>query len=322
MDWNTEIKRSPTGHSWEIGAGAYEADLEAHGVPGQAVRANWELHLAVRRRGGAVAFTHPNVGHNPATELPFCLFAGPTFDAMDLITGSRYDVLAERNEQIWYWMLDRGYEIAATASTDGGLDREWASTIGGGRTYAFLGDELLSVAALARAVRAGRTVASTGPLAVATAAGQGPGARLAADGTAYEVHVEAWGGPGPEGGLRRIELVGNGEVLARWAPAGRPKHFLADCPFVAEGAAWVVARAVAGDGATAVASPLYFRPRGWQPPAPLRAKVTLDVEQPRRASGGAGRARDGGPHDRGPPGTGRLGLLRAARAEAQAPRLC
>lgn len=287
VDWNTEIKRFPTGHSWEIGGGEYETELEAHGVPGQAVRANWEHHLAVRRRGGAVAFTHPNVGHNPATELPFCLFAGPTFDTLDVITGSRYDVRAQRNEQIWYWMLNRGYEIAATASTDGGLDREWASPIGGGRTYAFLGAEPLSVSALARAVRDGRTVASTGPMVLAMAAGQGPGARLTADGTAYQVRVEAWGGPGREGGLRRVELVGNGGVLARWTPAGQPKHFVADCPFVAAGAAWLVARAVGEDSAAAVARPLYFRPRGWQPPAPPPAKVTLDLEQSLRSSGGA-----------------------------------
>ena len=100
-DWNWEVKWFPGGHCWEIGTHWEKPEAEyplgPYPHPG-GVRAHFEAHHAIHQRGGIVGFTHPNVSHNPATELPLDLLAGPTFDAVDIMTTGAN----ASNEKTWY----------------------------------------------------------------------------------------------------------------------------------------------------------------------------------------------------------------------------
>jgi len=88
-----------------------------------------------------------------------------------------------------------------------------ASTpVGGNRTYAYLGKEEFSFPNWARAVRAGRTFATSGPLLQFQVDGRMPGDEIAMrkGEAAVEVSVEAVS----HVPFHRLEIVHNGRVVA------------------------------------------------------------------------------------------------------------
>ncbi len=104
--------------------------------------ANFESHALIHAQGGTVFYTHPArwwTGSwggqgiypkrekmrvsNMAVELPLDTLAGPTFDGMDIITGSDEFAADQKSFQIWSLLLNHGYRVAATASSDACFDR-------------------------------------------------------------------------------------------------------------------------------------------------------------------------------------------------------
>ncbi len=138
----------------------------------------------------------------------------------------------------WYRYLNLDYRVAAVGGTD---KMEAGMPVGGVRTYAHLlpGDEF-TFANWGKAVRAGRTFTTTGPLLMLSVEGQEPGAviRLPAGGGALSATVRAQSMVP----FHLLELVVNGEVVARkTADAGtRALDLAADVTFDRTG--WVAAR--------------------------------------------------------------------------------
>ena len=190
--------------------------------------ANFESHQLIHAQGGASFYTHParwwtgawggQGGYpkqeqmrvsNMAVELPLDTLLGPTFDGIDLITGSgewEANVIAV---ELWCLLLNHGYRVAGTASSDACFDRVGGATPGVARLYTFL-DGDFSLPKAARAATLGRTFVTTGPLLLVSLDGQPPGAALPADGSLRELKIEAWASGNDPQGLSRLELLCNG----------------------------------------------------------------------------------------------------------------
>ena len=144
--------------------------------------ANFESHALIHGQGGAVFYTHParwwtgawggQGGYpkqdkmrvsNMAVELPLDALAGPTFDGLDIITGAGEFGADQKSFKLWSLLLNHGYRVAATASSDACFDRPGGAVPGAARLYTFVAGGF-SLAAVAHAAARGRTFVTTGPL--------------------------------------------------------------------------------------------------------------------------------------------------------------
>lgn len=278
------------GHGWTISL----MDLSAGPglfTGGPAFGAIHEVH----RQGGVVGCAHPvrsTFGHggnfisNWASELPFDFVAGAAYDAIDVLNDS--PLLFFQSERLWYALLNMGYRVAATGNTDGALGA--TSAVGRFRTYAKIDGEF-SWATLADAIRAGRTVATSGPLAMFEVDGRDVGSELPADGRPRRATIRAWSGPLPGETILAIQLVRNGEIIRAWDLRDENAREWATSFDVAEEEfAWYSVRVVSpsrdvpslslwGPHAyeLAATSAVYFLPDGFRRPQPAQARLRLQV---------------------------------------------
>ena len=137
----------------------------------------------------------------------------------------------------WYRLLNCGYRIAAV----GGTDKMSAGIpIGGVRTFAHIGDEDLSFPAWARAVRAGRTITSSGPFVELAVEGRALGDSLALPAGGGTLSVEA--SAAAHQPLGSLEVVMNGRVVARVDGAEGETRLQLSSELRAEGGGWIAAR--------------------------------------------------------------------------------
>ena len=102
---------------------------------------NFESHALIHSLGGIVAYSHPcrwwrgkwgGQGHYPveqnkfisnmAPELPFDTICGPTYDAIDIMMQPNERIANEAALKLWFLLLDHGYHIAASGSSDATFD--------------------------------------------------------------------------------------------------------------------------------------------------------------------------------------------------------
>jgi iron complex transport system permease protein len=169
------------------------------------------------------------------------------------------DIDSPQTELLWFAVLNLGNRIAATASTDAALGRVHTRSPGDRRVYCKV-DEL-SPGTIARAIRKGRTFATSGgPVFLfLDVEGHEPGDTLhpEKDGT-YKAEVEVQS-------LHRLvslHLYQNGRRIAEFDVAGKSGQILrmADIAVSAGVPGWLVARAEDENGDWAITSPVYFRP--------------------------------------------------------------
>jgi len=173
--------------------------------------------------------------------FPYCGFTeDPVLAVMGVVDAVEIRVGPGANFPIqeWYGYLNNGYRVAVA----GGTDKMGAYTaLGQLRTYALLDpNRPFTYANWAKAVRTGRTFATTGPLLDITAEGCKPGdtIRLPATGGELDVAAEAtsaW----PIG---RIELVRNGRVVASSSSRKSVKRLSVRAKVPVSGSGWVAAR--------------------------------------------------------------------------------
>jgi hypothetical protein len=165
----------------------------------------------------------------------------------------------------WYHYLNCGYRLPAVGGTD-----KMAANIPAGtnRVYAYLGQEEFNFPNFAKAVRAGNTFATTGPLLFFHADGHPPGGEitLGAGGGTVEVSAEARCFVP----FHRLEVIYNGKVVAaREEPAGAQAIHLSE-KIKLPGPGWLAARCASQLGPTtswrlkiaAHTSPVYVRVPG------------------------------------------------------------
>jgi hypothetical protein len=124
----------------------------------------------------------------------------------------------------WYHYLNCGYRLPAVAGTD---KMGAYMPAGTNRVYAYLGQEEFNYPNYAKAVRAGNTFATSGPLLMFQADGHAPGAEitLGVDGGTIEVIADAQCFVP----IHRLEVIFNGKPVAmREEPSGARAMHLAE----------------------------------------------------------------------------------------------
>ena len=250
ITWNVESPKNYykgnagacLGHGWFIGARGrtpngknlidllqetsawdYESDKPTY--------ANFEIQRLIHEQGGTCYYTHPARWwwgawggrgiyprvermkiSNMAVELPLDTLIGPTYEGLDVMMTTGEAGANKKSFQLWCLLLNHGYRIAATASSDSCFDRRNGGRPGAVRTYTYL-DEPFSLSAVSKATARGRTFITSGPLLLVSVEGKPPGTAFPADGSPKELSIEAWASGTDPGGLTRIEIFRNGKPL-------------------------------------------------------------------------------------------------------------
>lgn len=259
--------------------------------------ANFESHALIHAQGGAVFYTHPlrwwtgawggQGGYprvekmrvsNMAVELPLDVLIGPTFDGLDVITGAGEFYADQKSFRLWALLLNHGYRLAATASSDACFDRPGGAVPGAARTYTYL-PAGFSLPAVARATAAGRTFVTTGPLLLATVDGQPPGSAFVADGHPHELQLEAWPAGSDAVGLRRLEVWRNGQPVQTTEFNPPRAAWQTNLVLTERASCWYTVRLFGGDlqRQRAISGAFYFDKTPHQPPPPVPARIQVRV---------------------------------------------
>ena len=265
---------------------------------------NFEIQAFIHALGGMVSYTHPHrwwwgkwggqggypveerkAISNIAQELPFDTVAGPTYDTIDILMQPHEREVNRKAQETWFLLLNKGYRIAATASSDTTFDNPGGGVPGKVRVYGRVPGEP-TAAAVAESMRTGRSFVTSGPLLLLDIAGREPGDSIRI-GPAKQLRgrIRAWASGAPGERLTKVELFRNGQLLRTFEPNNAPE-FTAEFEVPASEPAWVIARCY---GSTpdqfAVTNPVYLENRPYRPPEPARARVVGSVRD--RATGAA-----------------------------------
>ena len=256
---------------------------------------NFESQALIHALKGAVAYTHPcrwwwgtwggkgeyplEVGKfvsNLAQELPYDTVVGPTYDAIDILMQAWDHENYQDAQRLWFMLLDKGYRIAGTASTDASFDRQESALPGIVRTYTLV-DGPPSIAAIAQSMKSGRNFVTSGPLLLLEIGGHSVGDIIPVlQPSEFRVNLNAY----PSGGiaeerLTRVELLRNGAVIKGFDVSSGEAKFAAEFTIREEGTAWYIARCFgSNDLQLAITNPIYFEGKDYVSPHPVLARVT------------------------------------------------
>jgi hypothetical protein len=207
-----------------------------------------------------------------AAELPFDTVCGPTYDAIDILMPPHESKANQEALKLWFLLLNHGYHIAASGSSDATFDRPGGGIPGKVRVYTHL-DGDVEIPRVAAAIQAGHSFVTSGPLLVLEIGGRGSGSVVTLPVPAQKGSIRAWADR-----LTRVELIRNGAVVRAFDAAAGKTEFTADFDISETGPAWYIARCYGSDEMqVAFTNPVWFEPRGWQPPQPSRARVGVTV---------------------------------------------
>ncbi len=315
LTWNLEAPKNYyrgdatrcLGHSWCLGVGGRTAEgedvihvlLEASAHDYESDKptfSNFESHRLIRAQGGAAFYTHPArwwTGSwggqgvyprredirvsNMAVELPLDTLIGPSFDGLDVSTTDGEFEANELAFRIWCLLLNHGYRVAATASSDSCFDRPGGGVPGVVRTYTWL-DGRFSLPAVTRATARGATFVTSGPLLLTGVDGKPPGSAFPADGKARQLAVEAWASGTDAKGLSRLDLYRDGALFKTRELSPPVPHLQTSFPIEGGEDAWYCVRLYGADRRQrAISGAFYFdrKPHEAPPPVPARVHVEL-----------------------------------------------
>ncbi len=316
LTWNLEAPKNYwrgdaskcMGHGWTVAMGGRTPsggdairellDLSAHDYESDKEPApNFESHALIHELGGIVSYSHPcrwwygrwggrgiypleerKFISNMAAELPFDTVAGPTYDAMDILMQPHERDANECAQKLWFMLLNKGYHIAATGSSDATFDNPGGGIPGAVRTYAQI-QGAFDLSKIAGAIRAGRSFVTSGPLVVLEMAGHLSGDIVhLSEPDQVKCRVRAWASGAAGEHLSRIELLRNGEVVKTFEPAGFVTEVDRTWDIAPDRREWFIARCRGSDDRQiAITNPVYFEPEGFRSPAPATAEAELTV---------------------------------------------
>jgi hypothetical protein len=310
LTWNLEAPKNywrghvshALGHGWTVGMSGYTPDgrdaiagllaLSAMDYENEKPTVpNFEIQALIHSLGGVSAYTHParwwrgkwggqgiypveenKFISNMAAELPFDTVCGPTYDAIDILMPPQEVKANQEALKLWFLLLNHGYHIAASGSSDATFDRPGGGVPGEVRIYTHL-DGGVEMPRVAAAIQAGRSFVTSGPLLVLEIGGHISGSVVTLPVPAQRGRIRAWADR-----LTRVELIRNGVVVRAFDAAAGKTKFTADFDISEIGPAWYIARCYGSDEMqVAFTNPVWFEPRGWQPPEPSRAQVGVTV---------------------------------------------
>ena len=219
---------------------------------------------SIRALGGIGGFMHPYTVGSGTTGTPEWAAQSDIPIHTILGRGDFYDIVSIASDELasadmYYHMLNVGVRLPATGGTDN-FSNVWRDPSGGtARTYARL-DGPISWRTWIEAVRAGRTIATNGPLLFAKVDGQEPGSELSSR-SSVTVEVDlATIAP-----VEVIEIIVDGEVARTISVREGQQQLNMQESIPVEGSRWVAVRArggkarYSGDSYTFVhTTPVYF----------------------------------------------------------------
>jgi hypothetical protein len=311
--WRGDVSHC-LGHCWTLAMRGYTSngadaiqelfqmsarDYESEKIP----TPNFESHALIHALGGIVVYSHPcrwdwgtwggkgiypietaKFISNLAQELPYDTVVGPTYDAMDILMQSWDREAYLEAQRLWFLLLNQGYRIPGTASTDASFDSPGSAKPGIVRVYTHV-EGPPTIAAIAHAMKAGRNFVTSGPLLSMEIGGHRVGDVIPLHQPSdFQVQLRAW----PSGfigeHLTRVELIRNGKTLKRFAVTGAAREFRASFSIHEAGTAWYIARCFgSNDLQVAITNPIYFEGDAYRAPQPTLAHVTGTVTD--RATG-------------------------------------
>jgi hypothetical protein len=293
--WNIGMRdvaaggKDPIAELFVMSAGDYQKEKEP--TP------NFESHAFIHSIGGIAAYTHPlrfwrgawggkngfpfendKFVSNMAQELPFDTIAGPTYDSIDIMMQTKERLVNQLGEQLWFMLLNQGYRIPATASTDATFDNPGRAIPGKVRVYTRIEGEL-TLAKVAAAMKAGRNFVTSGPLLTFMVGSQGIGDVIpAANHIKHKALVQAWASGAPEEYLTKIEIIRNGLAYKSIEITGKRKTHTVDFEIEEDRTSWYIVKCFGSTWSQyAVSNPIYFEVPGFQAPQPAQAQVELQV---------------------------------------------
>jgi hypothetical protein len=222
---------------------------------------------------GLVGHTNLFTRKRHASGVVFDVLSGPTFDCLDVMSEKADDIQAQK---MWFDLLNRGYRIAATASSGAVLDGDNPVLPGTFRTYVRL-DGDVTLGRLSQALSQGHSFVSSGPVLLFSVFAAGPGSDLPV-GRKRRATLQAWAGGGDDY-LTRIELIRNGEVADTWLLDDHPRSHKLAVTLQDTVGCWYIAKCYGADETqVALTNPIYFRAPDYQPPEPVQAVVRGDIQ--------------------------------------------
>jgi len=255
--------------------------------------ANFESHRLIHSQGGAVFYSHParwwtgswggQGGYpkvdrmrvsNMAVELPLDTVVGPTFDGIDVITGPGEFEANAKAFEIWCLLLNHGYRLSASGSSDACFDRPGGAVPGVPRIYSYVPEDF-SIPKAARAAAAGNTFVTTGPLLVAMLDGQPPGSSVKVDHHDHRLNLEAWPSGAEGTGLRRAVVLRNGKPFREFKLDGMSAVLRTNVAILETEDAWYCVRVFGKDEQRqqAISGAFYFQTKPYVPPAQARSAI-------------------------------------------------
>jgi hypothetical protein len=258
---------------------------------------NFESHAFIHSIGGIVAYTHPcrvnreawggksgfsmdleTFDSNMAQELPFDTVAGPTYDTIDIMMQTSERLVNDLGEKLWFMLLNQGYRIPATASTDATFDNPGRAVPGAVRVYTRI-DGDLTLDKVAAAMKRGQNFVTSGPLLTFSVDENGIGDIIRIFGTVKRSgRVQAWARGAPEEYLTKIEIIRNGETYKSIELDGKPKTHEVTFAIEEDKTAWYIVKCYGSHWSQyAVSNPIYFEGVEYRAPQPTKANVELQV---------------------------------------------
>ncbi|MGH8224447.1 MAG: CehA/McbA family metallohydrolase, partial [Woeseiaceae bacterium] len=202
-----------------------------------------------REQGALVGYVHPfgDPPPDPAADVPLTN-ALPVDAALGLV--DYYEVVGFADHRasatVWHRLLNCGFRIAAAGGTDAMANyASLRGPVGVNRTYVKIdpgaGDAAARRDAWLAGLKAGRSMATNGPLLGLTVNGVGPGEEIRLGRGAHELSYSSF--------LRSIvpvdhlELVWNGEVVQVLSPGERHDHADFAGTLAVDGSGWLLLRA-------------------------------------------------------------------------------
>ncbi len=252
---------TPLGDVWTVGASLQEAE-DVLGAQA----------LAHNDRG-LVGHTNLFTPKRHASGVVFDVLSGPTFNCLDVMSEKADDIQAQK---MWFDLLNRGYRIAATASSGAVLDGDNPVLPGTFRTYVRL-DGDVTLGRLSQALSQGQSFVSSGPVLLFSVFAAGPGSDLPV-GRKRRATLQAWAGSGDDY-LTRIELIRNGEVVDAWHLDDHPRSHKLAVTLQDTVGCWYIAKCYGADQTrVAFTNPIYFRAPDDRSPEPVQAVVRGDIQ--------------------------------------------
>ncbi len=174
---------------------------------------NTAVLRAAKARGGLTSYVHAFAGEGDPMQAGLGLGKAFLVDAALGLADTIEWASASRGAFVpWYAALNNGLRVTAIGGEDTISNLHIMRLLGCVRTYAQAGRDALSADSWWKAVKAGRTFVTTGPLVGLTVNGRGPGDDVRLDAGGDSVEVAGWVRSITP--LQRVVLVANGEEIA------------------------------------------------------------------------------------------------------------